>query len=493
MGAIPQTVVRPQFLPRTRVLGAVLAPPRQLYLFFFPGILCFAGILSWAMSNETGMLLAAATASAIAVYSLWDWLFRHSATRFSTLLGMTLLLGYAGGFLNTWLTLPRGSLTVAGVLGLNSRVLAHGMGAVLMSAGTLYFIGELLEKPLFGRDFLFFVSNRTRVLVYIGTLAVIGGYATRSLDLGGGAVNTASRVSIFGLFLSWLYGPLTSIAIVAFATARGRIHKVLSGLSSLILLIMFSVVGRRASVYTSIEILFLLGLSGFRWKERILRKILLILALVGIVIGCSLTFMLLRISGGFTPRKHITMARRIEVARGLVQKGGAYTLAAKTTEQNVETRTFVLAFLANVLDASSRMTPALGQDAANLFGSAVPHVILKNKDFPSEEQLVDQQFGFSYGDEANSVLTAGATDFGFAGMILYPLIIVFLYKVEIGILEKWLKPVPLMFVALSFIYFMLQTETTLTGYFELLRDSALFAGALTLFLSFPAFRSHGER
>jgi hypothetical protein len=477
-------------MPRIRVLGGDLAPPRQLYLLFFPGILSFAGIVSWGLSNETGMVVAAATGTLIALFSLWDWVFRHAATRFSTLLGMTLLLGYATGFLNTWLTLPRGSLTVAQVMGLDEHVLARGMGAVLMSSACLYFFGELMEQPVFGRDFRFSVSHKTRVLVYVGTLAVAAGYATHSLGFGGGAGSSGEHVSIFGLFLSWLYPPLTAIAVVAFATSRTLLHRLLTGMSSLALLVMFSVVGRRNSVYTSIEILLLLGLSGFRWKERMLRKVLLILALMGIIVGASLTFMLLRISGGLTPHKKLTVANRIEVARGLVQKGGAYALAAKTTQQNVETRTFVLAFLANVVDASSRMTPALGRDAANLFGAAVPHIILPNKDFPSEEELVDQQFGFSYGDEANSVLTAGATDFGFLGMILYPLIIVWVFKFVLRFLERWLKPVPLMFVVLSFIYFMLQTETTLTGYFEILRDAALFAGGLSIFMSLPAI---GER
>jgi hypothetical protein len=493
MGTVPQSVLHPALMPQSRALGDDLAPPRQLYFMFIPATLALTGILSWMIGNEPGMVLASVVASAVAVFTLWEWLFLHAPTRFSTLLGMTLLLGYGLGTLNTWATLPRAGLTLAEVAGLSEGILARGIAVVLISSATLYFLGEIFEKPVFGRDFQFRITPRTRMLIYIGTLAILAGYPTHSLSFQG-VTSGGGHESIPGAFLAWLYTPLTAVAVIAFLTAARRLDKVLTGFSALILLAMFSVTGRRITIYTSMEVLLVMGLVGFRWREKIVRNVLVILTLAAIMVSTSLTFMLLRISGSMAKtRKQITIGRQFQIAGKLVQKGGAYTLAAKNTQANFQSRTFVLAFLANILDASTRMTPALGSDAVGYIQLAIPSILYPEKHlFFAEENLVDQQFGFSYGDQANSVLTTGATDFGLIGMLLYPLLVVVIFRIIFDFIAKRLATAPVMFVALVFIYTMLQTEISLTGYCDTLRDTILFSIALVIFMAFPTVRLHAS-
>jgi hypothetical protein len=485
MGTAPQVALQLTSLPQTRVFGDDLAPPRSLYITHIPAILVFTGILAWVMGDEPGMLLASAVAAAIGLYSLWGWLLRKAPTRFSTLMSMGLLLGYGAGALNTWATLPRGSLTIAAFKGLSEGVLARGIGAVLISSAALFFFGEIFEKPVFGRDFRFHIDERTRTLIYAGTLAMVAGFASHSLAIEGAAVNEG-HVSILGVFLSWLYIPLTAVAVTAFLTAPRLREKVPTGLSALILLLMFSVMGRRTAIYTSIVIVFVLGLSGYQLRGRMFRKVFLALSLAAVIIACSLTFMLLRIASNGIRGKQVTVGKRIAVAGKLFQRGGAYALAGATTQKNVQSRTFVLAFFANVLDASSRKTPALGRDVAGFFQDAIPSILYPDKDrFFTEEGLVDEQFGFSYGDEANSVLTAGATDFGFIGVIIYPLVMILLIRLFYNFTAAWLRTTPLMFVALSIIFLMLAMENTLGSYFEVLRDSFFFGIMLALFMALP--------
>lgn len=491
MGAAPQSVPHPALMPQSRTLGDDLAPPRQLYFTFIPALLALTGVLSWTIGTEPGMVLASVVASAVALFTLWEWLFLRAPTRFSTLLGMALLLGYGMGTLNTWATLPRAGLTLAEVNGLSEGILARGLGAVLISASALYFLGEIFEKPVFGRDFQFDIAPRTRTLIYVGMLAMLAGYATHSLNFAGIA-SGGGHVSIPGTFLFWLYTPLTAVAVIAFLSAPGRLQKVLTGCSALILLAMFSVMGRRITIYTSMEVLLVMGLVGFRWREKILRNVLVILALAAIMVTASLTFMLLRLTGSMAnTKKHITIGRQFEIAGKLVKKGGAYTLASKSTQTNFQSRTFVLAFLANILDASTRRTPALGSDAIGYVQLAIPSVLYPEKPlFFAEETLVDEQFGFSYGDQANSILTTGATDFGLIGMILYPLLLVVIFRITFDFIAKRLSPVPVMFVALVFIYTMIQTESGLNAYCVTLRDSIPFAIVLAILMAFPRIRFH---
>lgn len=487
MGTLPQSVPNPSLPPWSRTFGVDLEPPRQLYFAFIPAILALTGIVSWTMGDEMGMVLSMVVATAVSLFSLWDWIFNHAATRLSTLLGITLLFGYGVGALNTWITLPRGSLSLATAMGSDEGVLTRGLAAVLMSSACLYFLGEIFEKPLFGRDFRFQIDARTRILTYSCTCAILLGYPTHQLAFGG-AAGGGGHVSVPGVFLAWLYTPLTAIAVMAFLTAKRHIDRVLGGLTALVLLLLFSVMGRRITFYTAMEVLLVMGLAGFRWREKPVRNALVIFVLATVMISGGLTFMLIRIAGSTGGHANDTTEKRLVVAGKLVQKKGvgAFRQAGEATQTNFQSRTFVLSFLATILDASSHQTPALGQDALALTEMAIPSILdpYKSTDF-SEEGLVNQQFQLAFPDQPNSILTAGATDFGLLGMILYPLLLVLALKAVLGLAARWLPPVPLMFSALYFIYLMLQTEITLTGYMEALRDTLLFGTLLAMFLALP--------
>jgi hypothetical protein len=482
MATSAQTV-QYQIVPGGRVLGNDLAPPRLRYILYIPAVLTMTGVVSWIMGDESGMVLGAGMATAVALYTMWEWLIRRGPLRFSMLMALALLLGYGLGTLNTWFTLPRGSLSLADFMGQSQAILTRGVGAVLIAAASLYFLGEMFEKPVFGRDFRFCLDDRTRALTYVGAIAILGGYFTHSLTFGG-VSSAGGHESIAGAFLIWLFAPLAALATAGFLSARTRKDKLLGGLSSLILLLIFSVLGRRVLIYTTVEIVFTLGLIGYQWRGKIVRKILLLLVLGTIIVGAALTFMLLRVAGSISPRKNPSAGQRFKIVGSMVQKGGAYELATAKTQENAQTRTFILAFFANVLDASSRETLAMGKDALGYLQMAIPSVIYPDKDLRfSEEDLVDRQFGFSYGDEANSIVTAGATDFGLFGVIVYPILMVIVVRLVYDLIARFFSVVPLLFATLSFVFLLLQSEMTLNGYFNTLRNTFLFTLILAVFLS----------
>jgi len=494
MGTLPQSVPPPSLPPWSRIFGVDLEPPRQLYFAFIPAVLALTGILSWTMGDEMGMVLSMVVATAVSLFSLWDLIFNHAAMRFSTLLGISLLFGYGAGALNTWITLPRGGLSLATAMGSDEGVLTRGLAAVLMSSACLFFLGEIFERPIFGRDFRFRIDARTRILIYACTGAILVGYATHQLVFGG-ATGGGGHVSVPGVFLAWLYTPLTSIAVVAFLTAKRLVDRVFGGFAALVLVLLFSIMGRRITIYTSMEVLLVMGLAGFRWREKPVRNALVILVLAAAMIAGALTSMLFRIAGATGHHAKDTVGKRLQVAGKLVQKKGvgAFEQAGEATQTNFQSRTFVLSFLAKILDASSHKTPALGQDALALAEEAIPGVLYpsKNANF-SEEGLVNQQFQLDFPDQPNSILTAGATDFGLLGIILYPLLLVLALKAVFALAARWLPPVPLIFATLYFIYLMLLTEIALTGYMESLRDTIVFGTILAMFLALPSVKLHAS-
>jgi hypothetical protein len=484
----------PMPVARPRSLGDDLAPPRPAYFIVIPSLLALSGILSWGMSNNFGFVLGSMVAAVVGLYTLWGWLLGRGPTRFSTLLGMALLIGYGAGALNTWLTLPRGSLTLAAALGFEPGVLARGIGAVLLSSALLYCLGEIFERPVFGRSFQFSIDPRTRLLIYAGTLGMLAGYATHVIGFQGATV-AGGHLNPAAAFLVWLYSPLTAIAVTAFLTTpRGR-AKVLLGVAALILLLLLSTMGRRSSVYTAVGIVFVLGLARYRWEGSATHKILIILALAGIVVATSLTFMLLRLAGWrSTSSNNASVGKRIEIARKMINSGDAYALAGTSTKHNLETRTFVLGFFSHVLEGSSRSKPALGEDLAKELELSIPSFLYPDKDrYFSEEALVNQQFGFGFADEANSILTGGATDFGLLGALIYPLLLIALVRILYEIASRCFGTIPLMFIALSFVLLFLQTEGTMGGYFSMLRNVFVFALAIAGFMAAPSFRLRSDR
>lgn len=476
-----------------QALSDEFVPARPIYFIVIPSILLSGGTASWLLGGDSGLVLGSAIAAAIALFTLWEWLFRHAPTRFSTLLGMSLLLGYGAGALNTWVTLPRTSLTLGEIMGVGQGALTRCIAAVLFSAAPLYACGEIFEKPLFGRGFRLQITESTRSLVYWGTACILLGYATHSLQFSG-ASSAAGHVSIAGIFLAWFYPPITALALAAFLTSTRGTERILCALCALVLLAMFAVNGRRASLYTTVEILFMLSMVGYQWRGKRIRMVFVLLALGGVITASGLLFMIMRIAPSMGPSRSVnSVSQRVEAASKFVQRSDALETAIQVTRKNAQTRTFILAFLANILDASTRTTPAMGRDAISFLESTIPSAIDPNKDRTfSEEALVDQQFGYGYGDQANSVLTGGATDFGFVGMLLYPILLIMLARIIYGFLSRLLKPLPLLIVTLAFIFLFLQTEITLSGYFADFRNALLFGLVLQLFLAIPRLRPNPE-
>jgi len=479
----------------TRVLGEDFAPPRALYLTHIPAILMLTGLVTWIVSNELSMVVSAAVASLIACYLLWEWLFREAPTRFSTILAMALLLGYGLGAVTTWLTLPRGGLPLAAVLGADEGVLARGMAAVLISGALLCFFGELYERPLFGREFRIPLDSRTNALIYLGTIAIVIGYFTYSLGYRGQTNVFGEQQSAFSALLAWLFPPLTALtAAVLLSTSKG-LSKLLLGICTLILCTFLMTVGRRVIIYTAIEILFALRLTGYRLKGAFFRKALLLAATFFFMVLGVGVFSLLRLA---TSTNHYdantSLVQRIQIAMTWVEDGTALTRAIEANENNVQRkRTFVLGFFADVLEGSSQKAPGLGRDFIGLASLAVPRLFNPGKDLTfGEEGLDDELFGLTYKDAANSILTNGATDFGLLGAIVYPLLLVWLIRFSVEWLSRFLPAVPMAIIVLGTIFCLLQAENSLTAYFVTIRNTIIFSVILLIFFRLPRIRLRSQ-
>lgn len=487
------TATRPRFQPliltrQVRPLGEVMAPPRSLYFIHFPILLTLTGVLTWITSTAFFMIIACIVGGAVGLYLIWDWLFRNGATRFSTLMALGQLIGYCLGALNSCITTPRGGLTIGEFFGYDDGVLARAAALVLITNGILLCLGEIFERPVFGREYRIPLDYRVYYIVYIGTLLYLGAFLTGTMSVMGVQVENGN-VGVFKTFLNWFFPPLSVISMAVFlATPRG-IHKRLTACSSVLMLLMMTILGRRIMIYTVVEMIFAVRLTGYKFTGSAFKKLFLAVALVVFIVVGALFFILLRVAGYGDASGHKPLADRFSSISGWISDGTALERATSASSSDVQKRTFVLGFLGAVLEGSSNHTPGLGVNAIGLIQLAVPSAINRDKNkFYSEERTVDRLFGYNFDDEANSILTNGATDFGFPGAVIYPLLLAYIMRVYLEFISWRSIPLASTILVFALMYSSLQAENSLTEYFGSMIHGALFVIFLAIFLALPRFQ-----
>jgi uncharacterized membrane protein YuzA (DUF378 family) len=492
MGSVD--IIRPEYrieapVRRRRVLGELFQPRRQHYILHIPLVLFFGAIVTWIIPTEPVMVAACVLGSAVSIYLAYDWLLRRQALRFSTMLALGLLFGYCLGTTNTWLTVPRGSLTLSAYYFRDPAILARAVASVLLACGILISVGELYEHPVFGEEFRLMDDSRIIPFIYSGTALIVVGFLTKRISFGGIGANGSGEVSPISELLFWLFLPLVAIAVSAFLSMPPGRKKMLMGAISAMLLLMLMTQTRRSQIYTGFLILFASRFSGYRMGKSTLRKIVYLVGLAGIIVTGTVSYQLLRTLGQFGGSKSVGVLPRLERAAELVQEGTALSSALSLTGQNVTRRTFVLTFYADCLELTSQKTPAYGGDAFDQAEAVLPRALFPSKTaYESEEVFANKQFGMNFTDQPNSLLTAGAIDFGLMGVVIYPLIMAYLLRKFIELVSTYLPAFPAAFIVLGLLFTSLQTEMTITGYVTLFRDAILISVALLLFVSLPIFR-----
>jgi hypothetical protein len=487
------TATRPRFQPlilprRVRPLGEALAAPRALYFIYFPMLLTLTGVLTWIGSTPFFMVVACMIGSAVGLYLTWDWLLRNGATRFSTLMVLGELIGYCLGALNSWATTPRGGLTIGEYFGYDDGVLARAAALVLIANGVLLCLGEMFERPVFGREFRLLIDYRLYYIVYAGVLVYIGAFASGALTLMGAAVENGN-IGVFKTFLQWFFPPLAVLSAMTFLSTPRGIHKVLTACAAMTMLVMMTLLGRRIMIYSVIEIVFAVRLTGYKFKGTGLKKLLAGVMLTFFIVCGALFFMLMRVAGYGDDATHKSLSQKLYYVGQWVADGTALERTTSATSNNVQKRTFVLGFLGDVLEGSSIRRPGLGENAYGLIQLSVPSVLYPGKDkFYSEEAMVDRLFGYGFADEPNSIFTNGATDFGFIGAILYPLVLAYLLRAYMEFAVWRSTTLTATIQALALIYSSLQAENSLTEYAGTVIHGTLFMILLAIFFSLPRFQ-----
>ncbi|AXC13430.1 hypothetical protein ACPOL_4153 [Acidisarcina polymorpha] len=476
------------FAEQARPFGSDLAGQSPIYLLYLPLILLLFGLVTWLFASNITFVLGSALGGFASLYVLFDILFRGTPLRLSTILGTSLLFGYNLGAFNSWFSIPRGGLTIAEYFARDVDSLARGTAAVMISCALLFAVGEMYERPIFGRDFHINFQPRSIVLVLVSTALLLFAFATGRLGFMGIAHDESGRISPMASLIIWWSAPAFAYSVCAALNTKGA-TRFLVGLCAIVQFLAIVPLGRRNLTYAVLLALLASQLGRFRSHLSLLQKVLVGVAAAVVIFAAAVTFLYLRVAG-YGHKADVPLGARISMA---VETMHSHTPAQviQLLGENAAIRSFDLGYFADLLDASQHSTPLLGTDLAENLQLMIPSSISEDKfglELYQEEQLVNMHWGFGYIDEGNSILTAGAADFGIIGIILYPIVIVFLLRWALEVIQSSMPTLVAVLLALAFISEVLQTEDTLAGYFVQLRNALLFAMLYYLFSQLPSFR-----
>jgi uncharacterized membrane protein len=364
----------------------------------------------------------------------------------------------------------------------------------MASAALLFGAGQLFERPIFGREFRLKFDGTELPIVIFSTVLLLAGQAVGGVGYGGINVGEGGHISPIAAVLMWWCVPAFAYSICATLNTVGLLRWAV-GACTLIQTVAMVPFGRRIFTSSLVLALITMRLGGYRFRMSFIKKVLVGVLGIALVLTASIGFLYLRFASWENHEKHknkakLSLGTQINLALEIMQKRTPAEVL-QYMQTSVSTRTFMLGYLADLVDASQQSPPLLGSDMLRNLQLAVPSVFSKDKFAAGdidEEHLVDLHWGFTFTDEANSLLTAGAADFGLIGVLVYPLLIIFFLRFTLERLQWVLPALPSVIIALSFVFETLQAEDSPIGYFIAVRNS-LMMGLLFYFVYWiPKFR-----
>ncbi len=473
---------------RPRPFGSDIASQSRVYLVSLPFVLILFATAVWLVPTNATFVIGAAVGGLAGLYVLFDIVFRNTPLRLSTIYGMSVLLGYNLGAFNSWLTIPRAGLTLAEYFARNPTALARGVAACMLVAALLFAAGQVFERPVFGRKFFLRFEAGALPLIALSTVLLLGSYATGQITFMGINVDEAGHVNPGTALIMWWAVPAFAYSVCATLNTSG-VTRWMIGACTILQGLALVPIGRRFFTFALLLAMVATRLGMYRLRMPFYKKLLIAVLGTALALTASVAFLYLRVAG-WGQKGRLSLSARIGLALETAQKRSPLELV-RLLGNDASTRTFTIGFFSDLLEASQHSTPLLGEDTLGNLQLAVPSILSVNKlGFTpySEEELVNMRWGFAFIDEANSLLTAGAADFGVIGVLLYPLITAFLLRATLELLQYALPTRLAAIVALGFIFQTLQVESVPVAYVLQIRNAILVALVFYVFSRLPKFR-----
>ncbi len=431
------------------------------------------------LAFESGMLCGAL----VVCRAIYLQLFSCKDFRFSWIIACNLLLGYGLGSFNTAVQLLKKHETVAEHFSRPQYEFSTAFTLVLWVTAILFLCGGVVEKPVRLTPGRLLRSDLSYLCLAL--LLYFAALATHQIGYMGASVSDEGHVTAFGSLAGMVSPTLPAITVLLRNQSRLLRNNVFFWCLLPIEIVSLLPSGRRMIIYSVLCTIFAFSLMNMAWRSAMWKKALIVAVCAIGFYGANLFFYAMRhiaVQSG-TARKVGTPSVSLpELVSGAVQfiREGRDESFNEDLATNLRDRTFVLRYFSDLLAQSWTHTPLHGRLV--LFGvqMATPSSIYSlfgSKDkviaIGMEESIANPAFGLRAGDEANSYLTGGLSDFGIAGVFVYPVLLALLVNFAIRVGLSASPELMRCLVTMMFIFALFQTEFGFATIFVFARNTFL--------------------
>lgn len=462
----------------------------------FAVILFFAALcLMLIPGNTTFFIIVVFFFSATTLYLLYKVINHPEHTRFSSALALSILLGYVTGTSITiaFAVFSGENFERSGFVQIGrfyaQEDLSVALALALLSSAVL-FCASYFEKPVFTTQYVNLLGNAREARILWMVAALIGvSFLTGDLGYTGTSALNEGGVSKLGTLAFLMAPPSVAFGILVLKRQKSGWRKIYLAVFIAFLMIVLLPFGRRIVIYAAV-----IGLMALSLEDRSSRNPFSKRRIFGL--GVAIFFVYVAFFFFFALRVAI---RRLGPSRDLVDYIFAALASLNNTRQaqllseglleNVIQRPFILSYLAEIVRAMDRHAPLYGEVLLYSITMAVPSIIFPSKitSLPTSlEAVVHPAIGLPVFDGPNTIVTAGFVDWGFAGVILYPLALVLVLKVFYFIVRGLVTVSAVnVFVLFTLLYAVFNIEQALTGLFVTMRNMIIIIVIMVVVYKLP--------
>ena len=387
----------------------------------------------------------------------------------------SLLLAYALSTLTTQIKIySLKSIDVARYFSIGQPSLSMALAAVSFTSALLVCLSRFyparIEFPNFTKDQI----RESLLVVVIVTISGIYCIWTGLMGFQGFIFADISHqtVSPFALIVSSAFAP---VGILAIFLASGKYD---TSESEKWLLYIFSGVlwcitftqARRLVVY--LALLYVIFYAIDTYGRIIWRKKFFFSAMVVFVayFGVKL-FFAFRIASWDLPD---TKDAALMISSGIdvLVNSSKYDFDYLLSENSLE-RPFVIKYLAQVMEMVGFGRQMSGEAIYTTVLYSIPSVLIGVKRFATDEELIHPKIGLVINDDPNTVLTTGAADFGWLGLLLYPILVALVLRFLLYLVKKcnirWMD----YFAQFGVLFLILNIENSMSQYWGFVRTTVI--------------------
>jgi len=465
------------------ILATLTAPTLLNFGQVYPGALIFAAIIAVALPSMATFSLECLVGTLVAICAAYGMLLRAANIRLSWLMGIGLLLGYAGGSFNTTIRMRLEGMDLTEYFDRPIEPLCFGLALCLAVSAVLFFVGTHAERPVtLSKSSI----HQTDILILLPILAVLGlAFASGSVGFQGLYADAGHRVSMLGELANFLCPVLPAATLIVRSVSRSRLLRILANVMLVLELFALLPEGRRALLYALMMVLMALSATGFNAAKLTWRRVGVLAAMIAGLYAANVGFYGLRVAYWKAGKTKVTLSELASTTTRFFLEGQADSRFDQQVAENLRDRTFILGYLSDMLGASWTHEPLLGADGLFCIKLSIPSIFYRDKslirDIGAEENIANPQFGLRTRDEANSILTTGISDFAIVGAFAYPFLVVLLFNAVLRLSQSYAPGIPSLVVFLSFANLLLQTEVGGPNWICAVRDLLLLLGVIVLF------------